>query len=218
VSEGLAEIFSKKYKIPFEVIRNVPTCKQKVQHKKSQDDPFILLYQGVLNEGRGLEEMIAAMEHLPEVECWLAGEGDLSGQIRDQVAQKGLQGKVIFHGRVDPKELTALTAQADVGFNLLENKGLSYYYSLANKAFDYMQAGIPSICMDFPEYAKINAEHRAFYLLEELSPTAIEQAVKRLKNDRTFYQELVENGKKAAEIFVWEQEELKLLDVFGRIN
>ena len=69
---------------------------------------------------------------------------------------KKLAKKVIFKGYVKPKELPKITAKASIGLNLLENKSLNYYYSLANKAFDYIQAEIPAIHMDFPEYRQLN--------------------------------------------------------------
>ncbi len=211
VCDSLAEIFYEKYKTPFAVIRNVPFRKQQPERKKAATPPFVLIYQGVLNEGRGLEETIEAVGQMEGVECWLVGEGDLSARLRGMVAEKGLQRKVLFHGRVAPTELAELTKRAHLGLNLLKNKGLNYYYSLANKAFDYMQAGIPSLCMAFPEYKKLNEKHATFLLLEELSPGAIVKTIERLRKEGDCYLQLAENNKQAAKVLTWEEEERKLL-------
>ncbi len=157
-----------RYGIHFEVVRNVP-LKRSIKTAAPQKNPKILLYQGVLNEGRGLEFAIEAMQQLEGVQLWLAGEGDLSDQLRRLVDQLQLQEKVRFLGYLPPKELAKVTPQAFLGLNLLENKGLSYYYSLANKCFDYIQAGVPSIQMNFPEYTRLNETYETFVLLDTLS-------------------------------------------------
>lgn len=218
VCRSLAEIFQEKYGIPFTVIRNVPLRKQPPLEKENTSGPFILLYQGVLNDGRGLEETIAALTKLDKVEFWLAGEGDLSEELRKMVKQYGVESKVKFLGKITPEALGVLTPKAHLGLNLLKNKGLNYYYSLANKAFDYIQAGLPSLQMDFPEYRLINEETSVFYLLKNLEPDSIVVAVEKLRNDPERYRELSHNCRKAAEIFTWEKEEQILLDFYRRVT
>ncbi len=177
----------------------------------------IILYQGALNEGRGLETAIEAMQKIEGAVLWLAGEGDLSATLREKVAQLGLTQKVHFLGFVLPKELPGITAQAWIGLNLLENKGLSYYYSLANKAFDYIQSGVPSIHVNFPEYRKLNEDWQVFELVDDLEVETLRQAIRKLLNDAPHYQKLQENCRKAAASLNWEQEEFKLLDIYDEI-
>ena len=107
--------------------------------------------------GRGLESLLDAM---PQVagRLVICGEGDLSAALRAQAARLGLlaSGQVEFRGFVLPEALREVTRHAAVGIMLLENMGLSYYYSLANKFFDYVHAGIPQVLIDFPEYRALN--------------------------------------------------------------
>ncbi|MEZ4952981.1 MAG: glycosyltransferase [Saprospiraceae bacterium] len=217
VCESIAEVFYEKYNTQFIVIRNVPNKKPLPVNIKKKVSPFIIIYQGVLNEGRGLEEVIEAMQYLENTELWLAGEGDLSNKLRALVTEKKLEKKVVFYGRISPDELYKLTAKAHVGLNLLQNKGLNYYYSLANKTFDYMQAGIPSLCMAFPEYEKINKEYNALYLLDNLNVGEIINAINFYKNNESAYQEKCKNSRFAAEDLIWENEEKKLLNFYVKI-
>ena len=231
VSECIAEDFRDRYNSHFLVIRNVPVNKKNVWEKHGDSvaysnarsfwrpnlKPFILIYQGVLNEGRGLEEILSAMEKLIGVELWLVGEGDLSSELRKTAKDKGMLGKVVFHGRIAPDELHALTVKSHLGLNLLKNKGLNYYYSLANKTFDYMQAGIPSICMDFPEYKKINKEYSVFYLLEKLEIESLVKAINKFKDDKNFYINKCKSNRIAADVFVWEKEEIKLIEFYKKV-
>jgi len=217
VGGSLAELFTKEYKTPFAIVRNVP-FKIKTPTKKTKNDKKILLYQGALNEGRGLEHLIAAMQEIEGAELQLAGEGDLSQELRDLVKAKNLENKVTFLGFVLPQNLPTITARADIGLNLLENKGLSYYYSLANKAFDYIQGRKPSINMAFPEYQRINDEYGTFCLITDLKKDTIASALKRLLRDEKYYLSLVENCDAAADVFVWEREEEVLLSVYEAVE
>lgn len=216
VGDMLAERFTQRYGTPFAVVRNLPFRRANAQPLPKAQPP-VILYQGALNEGRGLEAAIDAMQQIEHAQLWLAGEGDLSEALRQHARSLGLGEKVQFLGYLPPQELRELTPQAYIGLNLLENKGLSYYYSLANKAFDYLQAGVPAIHMDFPEYARLQAEHPAFLLLEELSADALAQQLRRLLEDEGLYAQLQQACMQAADELHWEGEEKKLLAFWAQV-
>lgn len=220
VGDCLSQIFLQKYGVQFQVIRNLPFNQNsnKFNMASKPESPFIVLYQGALNDGRGLEEAIQAMAFLRDVELWLAGEGDLSNDLRNLAAKMELGEKVKFLGKLRPDELKPITEKAHLGLNLLKKKGLNYFYSLANKAFDYIQAGVPSLNMDFPEYSKINEAYAVFILVKNLEPSTIAQEIEMIKKDKSRYANLVENCKKAAIHFTWENEEQKLFDFYGKIK
>jgi glycosyltransferase involved in cell wall biosynthesis len=221
VCESLAQVFMKKYATSFTVIRNLPYEGSNLLSFPPGNFPpekWILIYQGVLNEGRGLEEMIEAMRFLEGCELWLVGEGDLSNYLRALVDRLALSERIRFWGRVAPVDLPALTAQAHIGLNLLKDKGLNYYFSLANKALDYIQAGIPSINMDFPEYRRLNEEREVFLLVQDLQTTTIVAALNRLQADASFYKWLRQNCLLARKELIWEKEENKLLDFYGTLD
>jgi glycosyltransferase involved in cell wall biosynthesis len=212
VCNELAEIFQKEYGKKFAVVRNLPFRIEQA-HTETSNKNFTLIYQGALNEGRGLEALLEAMVLLPDVHLHIAGEGDLSESLRLKAASLNLTTRVFFLGYITPKELKLLTDKADIGINLLENKGLSYYYSLANKFFDYIQAGKPSLNMDFPEYAFLNRKYNVSILLKSLNPTEIAESVKHLQ-DRNIYTRLHQNCLKAAEDLCWEKEEGILTQIY----
>ncbi len=209
VGESLANIFNIKYKKSFEVIRNMPDY---ISEENNAEGKY-LLYQGALNEGRGLEALIAAMTQI-DMPLKIAGEGDLSKQLRTTVAEKNLQHKIEFLGFVKPEDLPALTKNAFLGFNLLENKGKSYYYSLANKFFDYIQAEVPSVNMNFPEYATINQQYEVSILLNDLTAQTIVNAVQHLQNNSALYYKLKAQCKEAKKTFNWQVEKQKLLNIY----
>ncbi len=214
VSQGLADLFNNKLHRTFHVIRNVPVKAVAMPHSPNAG-PYIL-YQGALNEGRGLENLLQAVKELP-VQLKLAGEGDLSQQLRMQAKQLALGSKVEFLGFVEPHKLKEVTANAAVGINILEPAGKSYYYSLANKFFDYVQAGIPQICIDFPEYSHINRQYEVAILVKNTSVSEIKNAVERLFNDKSLYSRLQSNCAACAVALNWENEEQKLLALYHEL-
>jgi len=214
VGPALAGIFEKKYGIRFGVVRNVPLRSAGISQAGSTR---VLLYQGALNAGRGIEQMLEAMRHLPGLELWLAGEGDLSESLRQTAKDLGVQERVRFWGFVKPADLKLLTARAWLGINVLENKGLSYYYSLANKFFDYVQAGAPVLTMNFPEYRALNARYEVAVLLENLAQGEIENAVGALLENPERYVRLQEACLTARESWVWENEKQQLLDYWDAL-
>lgn len=175
----------------------------------------ILLYQGALNLGRGLECCLEAMTLLPDhMKLWLVGEGDLSEALRTQAKDLKLENRVHFLGFRPPTELPAITQKAHLGLNLLENKGLSYYYSLANKCFDYIQADLPAIHMDFPEYRALYEQNPTFLLLPELDATLLATRVQDILSDTQAYQTMQEACRAAAQVWNWEIEEEALLSIY----
>lgn len=215
VGPALAQIFQERYGKAFAVVRNVPFAIQAhLSNQTSKPSRPIILYQGVLNTGRGLEIAIAAMQKIEGVELWLAGEGDLSRELRRLAQDLRVEEKVHFLGYLTPEELRTVTQEASIGLNLLENRGLSYYYSLANKAFDYVQAGVPSIQMNFPEYLALQQEHRVFYLINRLEVEVLVQAIEHLLGDGELYLDLQEGCRKAAVEWCWEREKSNLEDIF----
>lgn len=228
VSPSLAQALSDRYAVPFGVVRNVPpqqqhfpTLEEQAAVRKRYGVPqpqrgqFILLYQGALNEGRGLVPTLQALAQCPNCVLWLAGEGDLSTAIRRKAQELALMDRVHFLGYVQPADLPLLTPQAQLGINLLKNKGLSYYYSLANKTFDYIQAEVPALHSDFPEYQALVAEHPVGVLVASLSANAIAAAIQTLQGDAQRYADLVAACRAAKTQLTWENERQRLLDLIA---
>ena len=152
-----------------------------------------------------------------DAEFWMAGDGDITEDLVHLVKELDLGHKVKFLGKLDPSELKSITLQAYIGINFLENLGLNNYYSLANKTFDYIQAGIPAIHMNFPEYKVINDEFNIGLLIPDLNKDSIVTAVNKLINDDEFYEKIVQNTKKAAVQLNWERESKKLIKIYKSI-
>ncbi len=220
VGPALARVFGQRYGRPFAVVRNVSRLRPDDARPGTLPSGGYLLYQGALNVGRGLENLLEAM---PQVagRLVICGEGDLSAALRERAAQLGLlaSGQVEFRGFVLPEALREVTRHAAVGIMLLENIGLSYYYSLANKFFDYVHAGIPQVLIDFPEYRALNEQFDVAELVADTAPATLAAALNRLLpgGDAAHYQHLAENCRRAAPQLSWQHEEQVLRRLWAAV-
>ncbi|WP_051718858.1 glycosyltransferase [Hymenobacter sp. IS2118] len=219
VGPALAGVFEQRYGRPFAVVRNVSRLGAEAPLRTAGPPTSYILYQGALNVGRGLENLLAAM---PQVagRLVICGEGDCSAALRAQAGQLGLleSGQVEFRGFVLPEALREVTRQAAVGIMLLENIGLSYYYSLANKFFDYVHAGIPQVLIDFPEYRALNEQFDVADLVADLQPDTLARALNRLLRDEPArYQHLAANCRRAAPQLSWQHEERELRRLYEKL-
>ncbi len=213
VSQSIADEFSELYKREIGVVRNMP----KINSIDKTISEKYILYQGALNIGRGLEELIDAMSYL-NMELWIAGTGDIEQELKQKVIDLNLQDKVKFLGKIEPEKLWYYTENAWIGVNLLEDLGLNYYYSLANKFFDYVQAEIPQITMNFPEYQKINQEFEVAILINNLNKNEILSAVVKLNSDVECYNNLKNQCQIAKNYWNWEIEKKTLIGIYERLS
>lgn len=218
VGERIASLLAEKYHVPFDVIRNIsPAATTTTLWKPITARENIILYQGALNIGRGLEIMIDAMRELPGWKLWLAGEGDITAKLQDQVAALGLQDQVAFLGWVKPVDLPGILSQAKINVNLRDAVSLNDYYSLPNKFFDAIHAGLPSINMDFPEYRSICDTYPVSFLISELSVDAIKSIFQRIEIDPLLLVQMSEACKDAAIELNWEHEAQRLRSIYEKL-
>ncbi|SFC01484.1 Glycosyltransferase involved in cell wall bisynthesis [Flexibacter flexilis DSM 6793] len=213
VSESLAKIFENQLHIPFGLVRNIGTPLA-VEPAPTPDKSY-LIYIGAVNAGRGLEQLIEAMQQI-DYELYVCGDGDILEALKAQAVAQGVAHKVKFWGYVKPQDLHQLTTKARIGYLLLDNKSQSYYYSLANKFFDYIHAGIPQITSNFPEYQLINQRYKVAELVE-LRVTDIVASTQKLLQDENYYQKMAENARLAQKELCWENEQKTLLGIWEKV-
>jgi len=218
VCDSIAEIYKKNYKIEFAVVRNLPfRFEMNVQAKKYFDkNKKIILYQGSLNIGRGIELVIDAMNYLENILFVIAGEGDISQQLRERANQPAIKRKIIFLGRIPLNELHKYTHQADLGISLEENLGLNYFYALPNKLFDYIQAEVPVLTSDFPEMSAIVKKYNIGYSTNEREPKRLAFLINQILSNKILLNNWKDNLKIASKDLCWENEKEKLLLVFNK--
>lgn len=214
VNQQIADEFRAMYDRRYEVIRNIPPLRT-LPAATEKTEKYIY-YQGAVNEGRSFETLIPAMK-LVNARLLIAGDGNFMGQARQLVQQHQLEEKVIFLGKIEPEKLAAYSTNAWAGVTLFDKQGLSNYYSLANRFFDYLHAGIPQLCVDYPAYQEINKSHPIAVLISDLSSENIAAYLNMLLTDDVLYKKLRENCLLQREKLNWQEEEKKLLSFYQAI-
>ena len=216
VSDGIAEIFRKKYRIKVNVIRNVPKAYNCMVSK--YDKPLVL-YQGSINVHRGLENLIKSMKYLPEeVNLWIIGDGDIYDDIKLMIKKEKSENRIKLLGKVPLEKLKQYTCLGWVGVSLEENVGMSYRLALPNKLFDYIQAEIPVLVSDLPEMKKIVNQFQIGEILKSQQPEQIALHLRKLLFDTEKRSKYSANIKKVRKDLVWEKEQLKLLQYINKVK
>jgi len=222
VSEGIAQQYAERYGITKpRLVLNCPPYrklpKKDIFRKVFPIKPEqrIILYQGILEEGRGIGILLETFSRLKgdNICLVLMGYGGMERRIREIAASHR---NIFFHPAVPPETLLEYTASADIGIILFENYCLNHYYALPNKFFEYSMAGLPVITSDLPELRKLVTEYQCGFVLEQYSANGLAALLQELACvDLSKYSE---NAAKMAEIYCWENQEKILLEVYRYLS
>jgi glycosyltransferase involved in cell wall biosynthesis len=92
---------------------------------------------------------------------------------------------------------------------LLEEKGLSYYYALPNRIFDYIQANVPVLATRFPEITNIVETYNTGLLIDHYEPDYLANTINNLLE----FPLNTDHFSTIAKELCWENEEKILLDI-----
>ena len=194
------------------VIRNIPTYQtptNKVDFRKLygiEENKIILLYQGVLLEGRGVPNIIRAMAKMPDTFLIVVGDGEQKSNFQKLADSLGIKDRVIFTGMKNQKELINYTAGADIGLVLIENISISYYYALPNKLFEYIMAGLPLLSSDLPQMKEIIEKYNVGESISIENDEIIINVIRKWINDPDLLALYRKNCQSAALELNWQEE------------
>jgi glycosyltransferase involved in cell wall biosynthesis len=214
VNNFIQQEFKRRYNSKYEIVRNIAIY---LPVNKDERKFNFIIYQGAVNHGRAFEQLIPAMKLLENVELKIYGKGNFYSQTKALIKENGVDNNVKLMGSFLPKELKNITPNALCGITIFEPDGMNQYYSLANRFFDYMMAGIPQICVNYPEYKIINDEYNFALMIDDVKSETIVNAIEKLLADKMLYQTLQCNAIAAREKLNWQNEEAKLINYWRTI-
>lgn len=117
------------------------------------DNHDILIYQGLIYKGRGVDRLISVLPYLENVTFVAIGPGAVTDIKKCQELANELKVGDRFKWKppVPYSELMSWTADADLGICFIEPLTLSLKYALPNKLFEYTMAGIPVLATNLPQ-------------------------------------------------------------------
>lgn len=220
-----AEYVVRRYGIPFPtIVHNVPELLQVEQGWDLRErlgipaDQRVLLYQGSIQEYRGIEESIEAVTLLERCVLVVIGYGYHRPALEEMVRRRGLEDRVRFFGPIPNDQLLYYTASADVGMCVIRGESLSYRWSLPNKLFEYMMAGIPVVASDFEEMGRVVREEGVGTVCDPDDPVSIAAAVRAIVDDPEAAARFRAATRVAIGRYNWDHEEQKLLALYRRLE
>ncbi|MGG7058106.1 glycosyltransferase [Clostridium tertium] len=222
-----AEYVKKLYNIELpEMIHNYPfyTKDDSIENKYDiytildipRDKP-ILLYQGGIQVGRGLDKIVEAIDKFNDGITVFIGDGKLKPEIIKMVEDRNLQEKVRFLNKVPVDELKYYTANAYLGFQVLNNVCFNHYSASSNKLFEYMMSKVPVVACNFPEIKRVVQDEEIGIVVDSHNPDEIAKAVNIMLENKELHEKFRKNCVNAREKYNWNKEKDKFVRIYDNL-
>ncbi|HRY99243.1 MAG TPA: glycosyltransferase [Bacteroidales bacterium] len=220
VNASIATLYEQEYGKRPAVVRNVPRRRERSSggQRPAELPPsgrLIILQGAGINVDRGAEEALQAMAHLDHAHMIIVGGGDVIPRLKALREEAGLQDRVHFFPRMPYEELMRYTEAADIGLSLDKATNINYRFSLPNKVFDYIQAGIPILCSELPEVAGLVREYELGLVTPSHEPEVIAGLLEQMLGDEARRRIWKENLNIASRTLCWENEKETLREIYA---
>ncbi len=217
VDAGIAALYRQRYPRSAEaaVVANLPLAHPAPQPLPSAKGR-ILLYQGAVQAGRGLELALESLALLSDVRLWVVGDGYHRSALEQLAQQLGVSERVRWWGQLPFDELGAITPQATIGLSLETTLSANLAHSSPNKLYDYLQARLPVVVAPRPVHRRVVEQWGCGRVLSDETPEGLAAAVRFILNDSAAYAEAQAGAARAAEVLTWEAQAEVLLGVYAR--
>ncbi|PXW85856.1 glycosyltransferase involved in cell wall biosynthesis [Pseudogracilibacillus auburnensis] len=174
----------------------------------------ILLYQGGIQPGRGLENLVEAFPLFKEGTLVFIGDGKIKGKLQQMVKKRELEDGIRFINKVPIKDLPKYTKNAYLGFQVLNNVCFNHWSASSNKLFEYMMNEVPIVACNFPEIKRAVEDSEVGVTIDPHDPAEIARGVNYLLDNPDKRDYFSNNCKKARKKYNWEIEQKNLLEVY----
>ena len=185
VNQHIADIYAEQYKVKVRVVPNVPERRPPARPVGRSElgwpvgKPVMILQGAFMDRDRGALDAVRALVALPNWHLALIGAGPEFDEAPDLAARLGVASRLHSHARMDFERLRSCTRAADVGLSLDRPTADNYIYSLPNKLFDYVHAGLAVVVSNLPVAGAWVTEQGVGEVAQSHTPTDISAAVCR---------------------------------------
>jgi glycosyltransferase involved in cell wall biosynthesis len=173
----------------------------------------ILLRQGVLGPGHGIEATIRSIPYWSSRQWGFAlmgsGEQQYLDSIRALADSLGVGCQLAILPMVSYDHVPGYTVGADIGHALYEPVNINHAHmgTASNKIMEYLAAGLPMLLSDTESFRSVLDRYRCGLWVDETSPESIAGAVNHLLVNPALRKDLGEAGARAFEqIFCFEHQ------------
>ncbi len=218
VNKSIAQEYKMRYGKELYIIKNLP--RKLITHSlpspaKKPDGKKVILLQGAgINIDRGAEELVQAMQYLPNVMLWIIGSGDVMDILKELIIKHHLEDRITIFGRVAYEELTAYTLAADLGISIDKDTNPNYRFSLPNKLFDYIRCQTPVLVSRLPEIAQIVEQYNVGEFIDSHDPKHIADRISTLLSNEQKMSQYKNNCSIASEELTWEHQTDTMKEIY----
>ncbi len=227
-----SRIMHEEYGAPFlpTVIHNMPLRQECVSSSLLQEKTGsleagltrLVLYQGVIMVGRGLESLPRALVDLPpHIGIVLIGGGDeeFKQQLGRLAVELGVQDRFFLLPPVLQTELFPYTCSADAGIVIYQNTCRNNYFCAPNKLYEYCAAGLPMVGADLPPIRAYVEDNEVGTVFDPDDPASLVRAINKVCGDDLVHRRYRKNCLAAASRFNWEaRSEVDLLALYASLS
>jgi glycosyltransferase involved in cell wall biosynthesis len=185
----------------------------------------LVLYHGVFDAGRGVEELAEAMlaPGLETAHLALLGYGSNRLALERLALEERFGGRIHVLDAVPPTELLAWVAGADVDVIPLQRANLNLWLCSPNKLWESLAAGVPVVVSDFPVMRRVVLDDPAGLLggvCEPASPASIGAAINAIVDLSESDRDVLRRRCLAAahERWNWEGESAHLVELYEQLS
>ncbi len=224
VNNSIANWYRKKYGIAISVVRNIPSgsalplLKDRVSLGLPTDKKIIIFQGAGINVDRGGEELVQSMRYTKDILLLIVGSGDVIPQLKITAGRSEFSDKIRFIEKLPYPEMMQYTRNADLGLSLDKASNMNYRYSLPNKVFDYIHAGIPILASRLPEIESLINTYAVGDFIDSHEPVVIAEKINELFGNPNRLATFKKNCRLAAIELTWEKEEKELIRVYEKFN
>lgn len=199
---------------PFNAVRQADVDAARIDLGLATDQ-LVVAYIGGFSRNRQLLPLVEAARELPEVEFLLWGDGHQRAAVEQAVNNTS---NARYMGWLPAAQVPLYTSMADVIYYCLLTDYPGAVYNAPNALSNAMAAARPIIANDVGDLGRIVRQTGCGLLLPEVTPSAIQDAVDKLKNP-ALRQRMGEAGRTAAETeYNWATASQKLIRVYAELT
>lgn len=195
-------------------INNFPFENEFEPIEKSSASKYNAVYIGSASEVRGLEALVNSFAINNNLNLAIAGNFS-EIKFENRLKQSKGWNNVVFLGMLDRKSVNDLLSQSTVAV-VTFLPAPNHIESQPNKMFEYMSAGLPVVCSNFPLWKEIIEGNNCGVCVDPNSPQEIAEAILYLNDNKSKAEKMGQNGRKAVlEKYNWKTEAEKLLKFYS---
>ncbi len=166
--------------------------------------------EAIYDNATAIRALALLRQHVPDASLTIAGSGPEREALQALVGELGLTAAVSFSGRLERDAVAALYREADLVLNP------STVDNTPNSLLEAMASGVPIVSTDVGGVPYIVQDGTTALLVPARDPAAMAAAARRLLENPTFADRLVEAGLAEVRQYTWQEVSRVLANAYLR--